>query len=120
MKVTKKINNTAIITQNKGQKKENYTSLVKRYPTCLVENKEFFFTSSNPEQKRSFLNKSLFYVEQEESKKIQELKKIISQRAGCLKNKDFNQIKYWDEQLILIEPIITKLNENICNKLINN
>ena len=32
VKVTKKINNTAVITQNKGQKKENYTSLVKRFP----------------------------------------------------------------------------------------
>lgn len=117
VKVTKKTNNTAVITQNKGQKKENYTSLVKRFPTCLVENKEFFFTSSNPEQKRSFLNKSLFYVEHHESKKISELKKIISQRAGCLKNKDFNQIKYWDEQLILIEPVITKLNEKICSSL---
>ena len=117
VKVTKKTNNTALITQNKGQKRENYTSLVKKFPTCLIENKEFFFTSSNPEQKRSFLNKSLFYVEHQESKKIQELKKIISQRAGCLKNKDFNQIKYWDEQLVLIEPIITELNKKICNKL---
>ena len=77
IKVTKKTNNTAIITQNKGQKKENYTSLVKKFPTCLVENKEFFFTSANPEQKRSFLNKTLFYVEHQESKKINELKKSL-------------------------------------------
>ena len=117
VKVTKKTNNTAIITQNKGQKRENYTSLVKKFPTCLVENKEFFFSSSNPEQKRSFLNKTLFYVEQEGSTKINELKKIVAQRAGCLKNKDFNQIKYWDEQLILIEPIITDLNQKLCEDL---
>ena len=117
VKVTKKMNNTAIITQNKGQKRENYTSLVKKFPTCLVENKEFFFSSSNPEQKRSFLNKTLFYVEQEGSTKINELKKIVAQRAGCLKNKDFNQIKYWDEQLILIEPIITDLNQKLCKDL---
>ena len=117
VKVTKKMNNTANITQNKGQKRENYTSLVKKFPTCLVENKEFFFSSSNPEQKRSFLNKTLFYVEQEGSTKINELKKIVAQRAGCLKNKDFNQIKYWDEQLILIEPIITDLNQKLCEDL---
>ena len=117
IKVTKKTNNTAIITQNKGQKKENYTSLVKKFPTCLVENKEFFFTSANPEQKRSFLNKTLFYVEHQESKKINELKKIITQRSGCLKNKDFNQLKYWDEQLIQIEPQITKLNTQTCNNI---
>ena len=117
VKVTKKTNNTAIITQNKGQKRENYTSLVKKFPTCLVENKEFFFSSSNPEQKRSFMNKTLFYVEQEGSTKINELKKIVAQRAGCLKNKDFNQIKYWDEQLILIEPIITDLNQKLCGEL---
>ena len=45
------------------------------------------------------------------------LKKIVAQRAGCLKNKDFNQIKYWDEQLILIEPIITDLNQKLCGEL---
>ncbi len=117
IKVTKKTNITAVITQNKGQKKENYTSLVKKFPTCLVENKEFFFTSANPEQKRSFLNKTLFYVEHQESKKINELKKIITQRSGCLKNKDFNQLKYWDEQLVQIEPQITKLNTQICNNI---
>ena len=117
VKVTKKMNNTANMTQNKSQKRENYTSLVKKFPTCLVENKEFFFSSSNPEQKRSFLNKTLFYVEQEGSTKINELKKIVAQRAVCLKNKDFNQIKYWDEQLILIEPIITDLNQKLCEDL---
>ena len=63
------------------------------------------------------MNKTLFYVEQEGSTKINELKKIVAQRAGCLKNKDFNQIKYWDEQLILIEPIITDLNQKLCGEL---
>ena len=117
IKVTKKANTRPIITQNKGQKRENYTSLVKKYPTCLIENKEFFFTSSNPEQKRTFLNKTLFYVEQTELKRINDLKKIIVQRAGCLKTKDFNQIKYWDEQLINIEPEITMFNIEICKKI---
>ena len=117
IKVTKKANTRPIITQNKGQKRENYTSLVKKYPTCLIENKEFFFTSSNPEQKRTYLNKTLFYVEQSEFKRINDLKKIIVQRAGCLKTKDFNQIKYWDEQLINIEPEITLFNMEICKKI---
>ena len=120
IKVTKKTNTRAIIGQNKGQKRENYTSLIKKHPTCLVENKEFFFTGSNPEQKRIFLNKALFYVEQSNAKKLNDLKKIIQNRAGCLKNKDFNQIKYWDEQLILIEPFITSISTQICNDINSN
>ncbi len=72
IKVTKKINNRANIGQNHGQKRETHTSLIKKYPTCLVENKEFFFTSSSPEQKRNFLNKTLFYVEQNNAKKLNE------------------------------------------------
>ena len=109
IKITKKINNRSQISQNRGEKSRNFTKLVKKYPNCLIENKEFFFTTSNPEQKRSFLNKTLFYVEQTEATLLNEVKKITTQRAGCLKNKDYNQIKYWDERLIEIEPRISKL-----------
>ena len=117
IKITKKINNRSQISQNRGEKTRNFTKLVKKHPNCLIENKEFFFTTSNPEQKRSFLNKTLFYVEQTEATLLNEVKKITTQRAGCLKNKDYNQIKYWDEKLIEIEPKIYSLNINLCEKI---
>ena len=117
IKVTKKHNNRAKITHNRNEKTENFTNLVKKFPSCLVENKEFFFTTSNPEQKRSFLNKTLFYVEHMDSFLLNELKKVVSQRSACLKKNDFKQIKYWDEKLIAIEPKILMLNENICKKI---
>lgn len=119
IKITKKKNNRPNILQNRGVKTENFTKLVKKYPNCLIENKEFFFTTSNPEKKRNFLNKILFYVEQTDSLSLNELKKIILQRSGCLKNKDYNQIRYWDERLVEIEPKVTELNETICTKINN-
>ncbi len=119
IKITKKKNNKAQILQNRGEKTDNFTKLVKKHPNCLIENKEFFFTTANPEQKRNFLNKIMFYVEQPNVILLNEVKKIILQRAGCLKNNDFNQIKYWDEQLIDIEPKVTKLNESLCEKINN-
>ena len=117
IKITKKRDNRTQISQNRGEKTSNFAKLVKKYPNCLIENKEFFFTTSNPEQKRSFLNKTLFYVEQTDAILLNEVKKIISQRAACLKNKDYNQIKYWDEKLIEIEPKIYSLNTNLCKKI---
>ena len=119
IKITKKNNKRPNILQNRGVKTENFSKLVKKYPNCLIENKEFFFTTSNPEQKRNFLNKALFYVEQTNALSLNQLKKIILQRSGCLKNKDFKQIRYWDEKLVEIEPKITKLNETICTKINN-
>ena len=117
IKITKKRENRALISKNRGEKTGNFSDLVKKYPNCLIENKEFFFTTSNPEQKRSFLNKALFYVEQSEAILLNELKKIMFQRAGCLKNNDYDQIKYWDERLIEIEPKISLLNENLCKTI---
>ena len=119
VKITKKLNNRAQISQNRGDKTNNFTKLIRIYPNCLIENKEFFFTTSNPEQKRSFLNKILFYVEQADALLLNELKKITTQRAACLKNRGFEQIKYWDDKLIEIEPKITKLNKKICEKINN-
>ena len=56
-------------------------------------------------------------MEQTEATLLNEVKKITTQRAGCLKNKDYNQIKYWDERLIEIEPKIYSLNINLCEKI---
>ena len=117
IKITKKHNKRAKITHNRNEKTENFTNLVKKFPNCLVENKEFFFTTSNPEQKRNYLNKTLFYVEHMDSFLLNELKKVVSQRSACLKKNDLNQIKYWDEKLIEVEPKILLLNEKICKKI---
>tara|TARA_Y100000748_G_scaffold302778_1_gene305990 strand:+ start:2464 stop:3552 length:1089 start_codon:yes stop_codon:yes gene_type:complete len=118
IKITKKKNQRSKILQSKDKKLLNYADLVTNYPTCLVENKEFFFTTSTPEQKRAYLNKTLFYVEQNIKTLLNELKKIIYQRAACLKKRDQNQLIYWDQKLVEIEPIITKTNTNII-KMIN-
>ena len=117
VKITKKHNNRAQIFQNRGDKTNNFTKLIRTHPNCLIENKEFFFTTSNPEQKRNFLNKILFYVEQTDALLLNQLKKITTQRASCLKNKGFEEIKYWDDKLIEIEPKVTKLNESVCEKI---
>ena len=117
IKITKKRENRALINKNRGEKTKNFSNLIRKYPNCLIENNEFFFTTSNPEQKRSFLNKTLFYVEHTESLLLNELKKITSQRAACLKNNDNDQIKCWDERLIEIEPKIYLMNENLCEKI---
>ena len=119
IKLTKKHNNRPQITHNRNEKTESLSKLVKKFPNCLVENKEYFFTTSNPEQKRNFLNKTLFYVEQTDSLLLNELKKVVAQRGACLKNNDYNQIKYWDEKLIAIEPKILMLNEILSEKINN-
>ena len=96
------MNQKCKILQIKDKKSLTYAQLVSNYPTCLVENKEFFFTTSTPEEKRAFLNKTLFYVEQNSNTTFKDLKKIIYQRAACLKNNDLKQITYWDQKLIEI------------------
>ena len=78
IKITKKMNQKCKILQIKDKKSLTYAQLVSNYPTCLVENKEFFFTTSTPEEKRAFLNKTLFYVEQNSNTTFKDLKKIIS------------------------------------------
>ena len=117
VKITKKLNEKSKIIQTKDKKTLSYSQLVTNYPSCLIENKEFFFTTSSPEEKRSFLNKTLFYVEQNSKKTLNELKKILYQRSACLKNRDLAQLPYWDSKLILLEPIITKNNLNLVQSI---
>ena len=117
IKITKKINEKCRILEVNTKKTLTYSQLIANYPTCLVENKEFFFTSSSPEEKRAYLNKILFYVEQENKHTLNELKKTIYQRAACLKIKDYEQISYWDKKLIELEPKITKANSDIVDRI---
>ena len=115
VKITKKTNQKCKILQTKDKKLLNYAQLVLNYPTCLVENKEFFFTTSTPEEKRAYLNKTLFYVEQNSKNVLNDLKKTIYQRSACLKNKDLEQVTYWNQKLIQIEPIVTEINTSLIN-----
>ena len=117
VKITKKLNEKSKIIQTKDKKTLNYSQLVTNYPSCLIENREFFFTTSSPEEKRAFLNKTLFYVEQNSKKIINELKKILYQRAACLKKRDLAQIPYWDQKLIQLEPLITESNLNLVQSI---
>ncbi len=117
VKITKKLNEKSKIIQTKDKKTLSYSQLVANYPTCLIENNEYFFTTSSPEEKRSFLNKTLFYVEQNSKKTINELKKILYQRSACLKNRDSTQLPYWDKKLIQIEPLVTENNLNLVHSI---
>ena len=117
VKITKKSNQKCKILETKDKKTLTYAQLVSKYPTCLVENKEFFFTTSTPEEKRAYLNKTLFYVEQKSNIIFKELKQAIYQRAACLKNNDYKQITFWDQKLIELEPTITELNQKLVNAL---
>ena len=115
IKISKERDKRAKITDIETKKSKNYKFLVENYPLCLVENNEFFFTEANPEKKRVFLNKTLFYVEQKFNSKENILKKIIKSRSYCLKHQKFDEINYWNEKLIEIEPQITES----CTKIIN-
>ena len=48
-----------------NEKKIARKELLMLFPTCVIENKEFSFTDAQPDYKRKYLNKILFYVEQD-------------------------------------------------------
>jgi len=82
-------------------------------PVCLVESDNFFFTKANPEKKRQYLNKNMFYVEQNYTKIMQSFKKIHTNRNSALKSNNNDEVKVWTQQLIEIEKVITKINTEI-------
>lgn len=100
---------------NKLQKNKH---LAVTHPICLVESDNFFFTKANPEKKRQYLNKNMFYVEQNYTKIMQSFKKIHTNRNLALKNKHNDEVKVWTEQLIEIEKAISAANKKIVS-LIN-
>ena len=51
IKITKKKNQRSKILQTKDKKLLNYAELVTNYPTCLIENKEFFSRPLPPNKK---------------------------------------------------------------------
>ncbi len=59
--IKNKTNSKAIDENN--EKKIARKELLMLFPTCVIENKEFSFTDAQPDYKRKYLNKILFYVE---------------------------------------------------------
>ena len=107
---------TKAIDEN-NEKKIARKELLKLCPTCVIENKEFSFTESQPDYKRRYLNKILFYVEQDFDHLYEKLTKIHKQRLSCLKNGQKKEILVWNKALIDIEPKITTLNKRLIDDL---
>ena len=116
---SEKLQNTGVKHINSDNKTQKIKELLEKYPLCLLESTDFFFNASNPEKKRSYLNKTLFYVEQSFPESHKKLKQIQKQRNHALKTGSYQDIKVWTEQLCDIEPIITKQNEVIVTKINN-
>ena len=113
--IKNKTNSKAIDENN--EKKIARKELLMLFPTCVIENKEFSFTDAQPDYKRKYLNKILFYVEQDFDNLYEKLTKIHKQRLFCLKNGQKNEILVWNKALIEIEPQITTLNKTLINDL---
>ncbi len=109
---------TIAIDEN-NEKKIARKELLMLFPTCVIENKEFSFTDAQPDYKRKYLNKILFYVEQDFDNLHEKLSKIHKQRLFCLRNGQKNEILVWNKALIEIEPQITTLNKRLINDLNN-
>ena len=109
---------TIAIDEN-NEKKIARKELLMLFPTCVIENKEFSFTDAQPDYKRKYLNKILFYVEQDFDNLYEKLSKIHKQRLFCLRNGQKNEILVWNKALIEIEPQITTLNKRLINDLNN-
>ena len=114
---SEKLNNKNVKYVNSDNKTLKIKELLEDHPLCLLESNDFFFNSSSPEKKRRYLNKILFYVEQNFSDTHQRLKKIQQQRNYALKKGSHEDIKLWTEQLCAIEPELTKYNQQIISKI---
>ncbi|MFL2695439.1 MAG: DNA replication/repair protein RecF [Gammaproteobacteria bacterium] len=118
IRTTKNKTSSKAIDEN-NEKKIARKELLMLFPTCVVENKEFSFTDAQPDYKRKYLNKILFYVEQDFNDLHKKLIKIHKQRLFCLKNGQKDEILIWNKALIEIEPQITTLNKILINDLNN-
>ena len=103
---------------NIDDKRQKNKHLAITHPVCFVESDNFFFTKASPEKKRQYLNKNMFYVEQNYTKIMQTFKKIHTNRNLALQSNKIEEVKVWTDQLIEIEKVITKINEEIVS-LIN-
>ena len=117
-------NNIDLITENNKliyQSSTNNSPTIKEilleFPSCMLESTDFFFNTAEPEKKRNYLNKVLFYVEHSYTDTLKELKKVHKQRNYALKRGLKDEIKLWSNRLCDIEPSITELNQAIIEKL---
>mgnify|MGYP000011446699 FL=1 len=115
--IKNKTSSRAIDANN--EKKIARKELLMLFPTCVIENKEFSFTDAQPDYKRKYLNKILFYVEQDFDNLYEKFTKIHKQRLFCLKTGQKNEILIWNKALIEIEPKITALNKTLIDDLNN-
>ena len=115
--IIKKTQDSPSIHIDKNDKKITKRTLAYTKPICLIESENFFFTTSNPEKRRQYLNKILFYVEQNFSKTMTNFKKIHQNRNIALKKGQNHEISVWGDQLLLIEEEITRINEQIIARI---
>ena len=88
-------------------------NIIKNFPSVFVENLDFDFLDSTPSNKRRYLNKLLFYVEQNSFLALEKFNLALKQRNMALKKGDYEASKPWTMQIIEHEPVISKANLNI-------
>lgn len=74
----------------------------------------------SPSTRRRFLNEVLVQVDEDYSKKLLELKKIVTARNSILKRinqgvADYSEIEYWNSKLIETSSYINKKREGLIN-----
>ena len=114
---SQKTENNKLIYQSSTNNSPTIKEILLEFPSCMLESTDFFFNTAEPEKKRNYLNKVLFYVEHSYTDTLKELKKVHKQRNYALKRGLKDEIKLWSNRLCDIEPSITELNQAIIEKL---
>ena len=92
-----------------GEVIKRRSELVRRVPVQIVNADSFMLIDGPPQQRRSFIDWSLFHVEQSYSHIWGELRHALKQRNRLLKSrKDLKLLDYWDQHLV--EPSL-QLNQ---------
>ena len=87
--------------------------IITNFPSVFVENFDFDFLDSSPLNKRRYLNKLLFYVEQNSFIALEKFNLALKQRNMALKKGDYEASEPWTMQIIEHEPAISQANLNI-------
>lgn len=113
IKGIKEKNNTVKFTDKSTGKIVKPKNLIKNFPSVFVENLDFDLLDSSPLNKRRYLNKLLFYVEQNSFLALEKFNLALKQRNMALKKGDYEASEPWTMQIIEHEPAISKANFNI-------